>query len=118
MLKTNVNVDLSTRAVTQKIQRATDKAQFVFDEQVLKDSNFFIPADQWILRDSSLRASDIGGGQLTWDTPYAKRLYYNPQFNFDKDKNPAAGGLWFEFAKSIFHDDWVKLANEEVKKNL
>ncbi|WP_281659125.1 minor capsid protein [Halobacillus sp. Cin3] len=118
MLNTNVNIDFNSSAVTRKVNRATKKAQYVFDDQVLKDSNFFIPADQWILRDSSLRASDIGGGQLTWDTPYARRLYYNPQFNFDKDKNPSAGGLWFEFAKSIYYDDWVRLANDEVNKNL
>ena len=30
------------------------------------------------------------------DKPYARRLYYHPEFNFKKDENPNAGGLWFE----------------------
>ena len=29
-------------------------------------------------------------------TPYARRLYFNPQFNFRTDKNPLAGGRWFD----------------------
>lgn len=28
--------------------------------------------------------------------PYPRRLYYHPEYNFRKDKNSKAGGLWFE----------------------
>ena len=27
---------------------------------------------------------------------YGRRLYYHPEYNFQKDKNPNAGGMWFE----------------------
>lgn len=27
---------------------------------------------------------------------YPRRLYFHPEYNFRKDKNPNAGGLWFE----------------------
>ena len=30
------------------------------------------------------------------DTPYARRLYYHPEYNFRKDKNANAGGMWFQ----------------------
>lgn len=29
------------------------------------------------------------------DTPYARRLYFHPEYNFRKDKNKNAGGVWF-----------------------
>lgn len=29
-------------------------------------------------------------------TPYARRLYYHPEYEFRKDENPFAGGKWFE----------------------
>ena len=29
-------------------------------------------------------------------TPYARRLYYHPEYNFDTTNNPSAGGMWFE----------------------
>jgi hypothetical protein len=45
------------------------------------------------------------------DTPYARRLYFHPEYNFKRDKNPNAGGMWFspyvsgnkkDFAKKVF----------------
>lgn len=33
---------------------------------------------------------------LISQTPYARRLYFHPEFNFRKDKNPNAQGKWLE----------------------
>lgn len=30
------------------------------------------------------------------DTPYARRLYFHPEYNFSRAKNRVAGGEWFE----------------------
>lgn len=30
------------------------------------------------------------------DTPYARRLYFHPEYNFQKVNNPNAQGLWAE----------------------
>ena len=30
------------------------------------------------------------------DTVYARRKYFNPQFNFDRSVNSRAGGRWFD----------------------
>ena len=46
------------------------------------------------------------------DTPYARRLYFHPEYNFNQDKNAHAGGLWFQpyingnkkkFAQNVFN---------------
>lgn len=29
-------------------------------------------------------------------TPYARRLYYHPEYNYYRGTNPQAGGLWYE----------------------
>ena len=29
------------------------------------------------------------------NTPYARRLYYHPEYNYYKGVNPGAGGLWW-----------------------
>lgn len=39
--------------------------------------------------------SNIGRVSITVDTPYARRLYYHPEYNFKTDKNPNAQGHWF-----------------------
>lgn len=31
---------------------------------------------------------------LCYTTPYARRLYFHPEYNFRKDKNPNAKGEW------------------------
>lgn len=37
---------------------------------------------------------------LVSSTPYARRLYYHPEYNFQKDENPNAGGEWYK--------DWLE----------
>lgn len=104
--------------IEAKIQSALQKSQVVLDEQVLKDSNYFIPKDTGQLEDSSVIASLIGEGELIWDTKYARRVYYGVDMNFHTDMNPNAQALWFEVAKSRFVSDWVKAAGKEVKDNI
>lgn len=61
-----------------------------------------------------------GEVSIVYDTPYARRLYYHPEYNFNKKQNANAGGLWFEpyisgskkdFAKNTF----AKLLEKELK---
>ena len=40
--------------------------------------------------------SKIGKVFVCVEGPYARRLYFHPEYNFDKGENPYAGGKWFE----------------------
>ena len=40
--------------------------------------------------------SSIGKVSIVSSTPYARRLYYHPEYNFSRDENIAAGGKWFD----------------------
>jgi hypothetical protein len=117
MLYYNVKVKYDQNAINKDFQHALDRTQYALDTQILKDSNYFIPMDTSYLMNSSLRASDIGGGLLRWDTPYARRLYYNPQYNFQKDENPNARGLWFEEAKARWASSWERIAQQTFDEN-
>lgn len=48
-------------------------------------------------RDTFVDDTDKNKGEVRVVTsnPYARRLYFHPEYNFSKDKNPNAGGLWF-----------------------
>lgn len=90
---------------------ARKEAQFALDEDVLGRINSnYLPFRDGILAASGISSSRIGEGQIIWSTPYARRHYYNPQYNFDTTKNSQAGGMWFERAKAAHLSDWVKLA--------
>lgn len=116
MIDVNTQIDLSQ--IQAKVEQATEKVQISFAQQVLKDSNYFIPFDTGNLRDSSLIASDFQTGSLVWNTPYARRLYYNPQYNFSKDSNVNAQGLWYEVARARFLSDWVAFVQREYDNEL
>lgn len=38
----------------------------------------------------------MGKVSIVSDTPYARRLYFHPEYNFNKVENPNAGAKWFE----------------------
>lgn len=59
------------------------------DTGALQNENFFVDYSN----------SKIGHVALVFSTPYARRAYYHPEFNFSKDENPNAKGKWLE--------DWV-----------
>ncbi len=61
-----------------------------------------------------------GKVSIVSSTPYARRLYYHPEYNFQTDENPFAGGEWFKpwlpgsvsagFAKDAFQRFYKKEA--------
>lgn len=40
--------------------------------------------------------SEKGHVALINSTPYARRLYYHPEYNFQTDENPNAKGKWYK----------------------
>jgi hypothetical protein len=41
-------------------------------------------------------SSSKGQVSVVSDTPYARRLYFHPEYNFQKGKNANAGAGWFD----------------------
>ena len=57
--------------------------------------------------------SKSGIVSLISQTPYARRLYFHPEYNFRKVENPNAQGKWLEPWISGDKKDWC---SEEFKK--
>ena len=51
---------------------------------------------QNVLTDVDDRAANQGHVQIVSQGPYAARLYYNPQYNFNQEFNTNAKGEWWE----------------------
>lgn len=116
MIRFRNRIDIDHAKLKSKQNSAKKAAQAQLDQDVLKDSNYFIPKQEGYLEASSLRHSRIGEGHIEWNTVYARRLYYNPQYNFSKDVNPNAQGLWFEAAKALHKEDWTQRVKKEYMK--
>lgn len=64
--------------------------------------------------------SGQGSVAIVSSTPYARRLYFHPEYNFSKEANPNAKGEWFEdwlpggrkqdFANNTFAQIYRRLA--------
>lgn len=73
--------------------------QKFIDSKCLELSAPLMPFDQHTLIESGQPNTQIGSGEVKWFTPYARRLYYHPEYNFSTEHNPQAGGMWFERMK-------------------
>ena len=85
--------ELNQAAVTALEQTAEALHTEVVQAQVM-------PRDTGTLQNEGtfvdLSESDKGTVSIVSSTPYARRLYFHPEYNFQKDENPNAKGLWFE----------------------
>ena len=61
--------------------------------------------------------SVAGKVSLVSATPYARRLYYHPEYNFQTDENPFASGQWFEpWLPSGISEDFAPKAFQKFYK--
>ena len=61
--------------------------------------------------------SSEGSVELVSDTPYARRLYYHPEYNFNREFNIAAGGEWYKpWLPGGTQDDFVQKTFEKFYK--
>ena len=76
-----------------KIKKLTD-AQWMALEKTAEALHTDVVQAQVIPRDSG--QSQSGTVTIVHQTPYARRLYYHPEYNFRTVENANAQGKWFE----------------------
>ena len=108
-----VTVELDTAKIQSKVERNLGRVQYVLDNRVAADSNYFCPRDTGNLQGSVFPIQ--GTGELEWNTTYAKKQYYTGE-NKSKDSNPNASMHWFEQAKARDLREWERVANEEYNR--
>ena len=57
-----------------------------------------------------------GKVSIVSDTPYARRLYLHPEYNFKQDKNAKAGAMWFEPYANGNKKNYVKRTFSKIMK--
>lgn len=119
-MRMNINVD-NLQAMT-RLQRNFDQAIVhslpVISEKVLGDINNYVPRDTGQLVNSSYTASNFDTGELVWNTPYARRLYYGVDMKFSKDVHPLAQAMWDVKAKSVHEREWARFLGADIMRRL
>lgn len=99
-MKAKVTVKLD-RAKISTLINARNKALEQTTEAILSDikTSAVVPKDTGELERSGfvdLSRIDSGVTSIIFDTPYARRLYWHPEYNFRQDKNANAQGKWMQ----------------------
>ncbi len=79
-----------------------------FDTGTLQNKNTFV----------DISDSRKGKASIITQGPQARRLYYHPEYNYQKTNNPKAGGQWFELWISGSEKDFAQKAYKEHYKRL
>lgn len=96
-MSVKVRVTIYPGAIKQ-LESAKKKAFDATVEAVLADikTSGVVPKDAGALEDSGYTLIEDMVAYIIFDTPYARRLYWHPEFNFRTDKNVNAQGLWMQ----------------------
>lgn len=82
-----------------------------------------MPFDSGNLQNNStfVDYTDVQSGRavLASSTPYARRLYFHPEYHFDKGENPHAKGKWYEdWLQGGKHQDFCQKAFAESYRRI
>lgn len=94
----SVDIKLDYQAIAQLEKAVMDSAESAMDT-VRTDlvSSATMPFDDGDMQNNqTFVAKTENGAALVTGSPQSRRLYYHPEYNFQKGKNSNAGAFWFE----------------------
>lgn len=111
-------VELETHAddYVRRFDELSERARYLLSSQIRDDSNKHAREDTGILKLSAYKASNLPKGEIVWDTPYAKRVYFTGTPS--TDKNPDAELMWVQVAVDRYGKDWVLIFENLAKKEI
>lgn len=92
------NCDIS-KVISSRGLDTGGKVQQYIDSEVLRLNEPFVPKDTGELIQSGIKNTEIGSGEVKYNTPYARRWYYMPA-HFQEA--PQRGNYWFERFKQQY----------------
>ena len=108
-MSTQIRID--RKRCGAKIVGAWEKTLPFLSEEILADCNEYCKVDTGALINSSLLHSIPEQGKLVWETPYAKRQYWEIQTSLTAGRT----WKWCETAKRKWLSRWIKLANRRFE---
>ena len=120
-MSNTIRIDFDISAIDtlkEKLSSRRDKAQEVLDLAVMKDTDPFVPMRQGTLASSVLRSTNAGSGEVVYDTPYARHMYYGVHyrtgtpFKYSTLKHPLACKEWVNASKAVNMEKWKKEVKE------
>lgn len=112
-----VKIIFSREKVETRIKYAFGAGMGMLANEILNDCNQHCKEDTGMLIASSLIHSIPKEGKLIWQTPYARRQYWEIRTAIP-DPNPNATWKWCEAAKKARLPIWERQAQRLLEMNL
>ena len=112
-----VKISINVPNVEAKVKGAWDETLPVLSDEILADCNGYCKEYEGELRDSSQSHSILKEGKLVWQTPYARRQYWEIE-TASTDKNPNATWKWCHVAKANKLKEWIENAQKRFDEML
>ena len=109
-----VIIHIDNAKVEAKVMAAWQKGLAMLSEEILADCNEYCKVDTGALISSSQIHSQPKYGKLVWQTPYARRQYWDIQTS----RTPGRTWKWCETAKQNCMARWEDKAERGLKQNL
>ena len=109
-----VRINIDPARVAAKVNTAWKAGLPILSEEILADCNEYCKMDTGALIDSSLTHSRPQKGILIWQTPCARRQYWDIETSLHEGRT----WKWCETAKQRRKDRWDRLANKALNDNL
>lgn len=84
------------------LEHAQTKALALTGQEILNDlrDSYTMPFDTGTMQNDQTYLDDSkskeGVVKIVTDAPQARRLYYHPEYDFQRGNNPNAGAYWFD----------------------
>ncbi len=117
-MKVNVTVRLDQgklKEIQEAIEPSIQQAVAAVKSDIV--SSQVVPTGE-LERCSFMKKKSRSKYQIVYDTPYARRLYWHPEYNFRTDKNQNARGLWLqEYIDGTKRDLFKNVFQARLKAN-
>lgn len=112
-----VKINFNRNATEARIMGAFEKGLPLLAAEIRDDCNEYCKEDTGALIASSMIHSRLDVGEIVWQTPYAKRQYWDIRTAY-RDVNPKATWKWAEVAKRHDLAKWQRQAQRLLEMNL
>ena len=106
-----VKINIDKMKLRQTIESAWKAGLPVLTKEILDDTNEYCKFDTGVLVQSSYLHTKFNRGMMIWQTPYARRQYWEIQTAYTRAGHPRATWKWAEVAKRHNMEKWQRQAN-------
>jgi hypothetical protein len=98
-------LEIDIKKIQTKWGKLSKRCMTWLKNEIVKDSEPLTPWKDGGLRRSPRPSIGVPDSKIIYDVPYAKRMYYGEKLHF---RTPGTGAKWFEKAKSMNLQKWLR----------